>query len=72
MPLVRGEFEFEAEELIYTAEERVAPNARLAIAAGDEVLISVDRKKLRLRTASGKSRTLKIVKTYRVSQVRKK
>jgi hypothetical protein len=72
MPILRGQFEFEAGEYVYTAEERVPPNARLAIAAGDDVLVAVDKKKLRVRTAAGKSRSLNIVKVYRVDQVRKK
>ncbi len=63
--VARGEIDLEAAGAFYTASETVAPNLRLALEPGDAVQFALDgRKALVLRLPNGKTRKLKLEKTY--------
>ncbi|MBX5495036.1 MAG: hypothetical protein IRZ15_06840 [Bryobacteraceae bacterium] len=59
-----GEFDFDAGDVEYTAQERVAPWARLQLSEGDKVQIAIDKKNLLLKLSDGKIRKLKLTATY--------
>jgi hypothetical protein len=61
---VRGEFDFEADTIIYTAEEWVTPQARMELLQGDTVQFTVEKKSLLLRIDDKKVRRLKILQSY--------
>jgi hypothetical protein len=60
--VARGEFDFEAGDVIYTAAESVAPNVRLELFAGDTVQFAIEKRTLLLRLKSGiKVRKLRLL-----------
>jgi hypothetical protein len=60
----RGEFDFDDGDTIYTAKESVAGHARLALAAGDEVLMVIEKSTVRLKLPNGRERKLKLAGTH--------
>jgi|GEM_PF-5959886 hypothetical protein len=62
--LAVGEFDFDAGDVEYTAQERVAPWARLQLSEGDKVQIAIDKKNLLLKLGDGKIRKLRLAATY--------
>lgn len=61
---VRGEFDFDAGDVIYTAEEWVTDRQMLSFAIGSPVQYSIDKKNFLIKLGDGKVRKLKLIGTY--------
>jgi hypothetical protein len=59
--IVRGEFEFDAGNVIYTAEERVMPRSRMKLSEGDTVELAIEKRTLMLKLPGNKIRKLKLL-----------
>lgn len=57
-------FDIDAGDVVYTVEESVVPTQTLRFPEGFHVLLSIDKKKVTLKLANGKTRNLKLVAEY--------